>query len=76
MCDALDNLTDEEKDYLRTCLPTEEDLKLGFALPLSTCSGPGRRVLIAAKMQVLEGLVDDPARWVRDALLLARSPHD
>ncbi len=65
--------TDEEKARLRECLPTERDVMLGWAMPLLSKSPLERRVLVAAQIEVLDGINEDPAGWCARALELARA---
>jgi hypothetical protein len=69
--DALDNLTAAEKARLMDCIPSEWDVMVGWATPVLAAPMTERRVLIAAQMQVLSGLYDDPQEWCRRALELA-----
>lgn len=69
--DALDNLTDAEKEYLRGCLPTEEEVMVAWATPVLAASEMERRSLVTDKIEVLRGLYDDPAGWCARALALA-----
>ena len=73
--DFLDSLTDEQMDYLRSTLPTEEEVMIGWATHVLAASEIERRILISAQVQVLDGLSADPSAWCRDALLLARRNH-
>ena len=74
--DALDNLTPAEKEYLRGTLPSEEDVMLGWALPLLAAPEAERRDQAAWKIAVLEGLYDDPQAWVERAFELAAAEVD
>jgi len=69
--DALDRLSPAEKVQLRACLPTEDEIKVGWATPLLDKSDLERRVLVAAQLEVLEILEADPAAWCARALALA-----
>jgi hypothetical protein len=69
--DTLDSLTEEEMVRLNNCLPSEWDVMVGWATPVIAASPAERRVLIAAQMEVLDGLYDDPQKWCRHALELA-----
>lgn len=76
--DALENLTPAEMKYLRGCLPTEDELMVGWATPVLAASELERRSLVADKIEVLRGLYDDPAGWCARALRLAAEaggPH-
>jgi len=69
--DALDNLTDSEKEYLRGCLPTEEEVMLGWAMPVLAAPATERATRVASQLAVLRGLWDDPEGWCARALALA-----
>lgn len=73
--DVLDNLTDEEKLFLRSTLPTEEEVMIGWATPVLTASPVERRVLVASKIEVLEAFHEDPEGWCARALALAGGGH-
>jgi len=78
----LDNLTPAEKEYLRSTLPTEEEVMLGWATPVLAAPAAARLTLVASQIAVLRGLWDDPAGWCSQALKLAaeevrgRGEHD
>jgi hypothetical protein len=63
--------TEKEKAYLRSTLPTEEEVMLGWALPVLGRPPVECRVLVAAQIEVLEGFDPDPAGWCARALELA-----
>ena len=63
--------TPAEKAYLRGCLPSEEEVIVGWALPVLARPASERAVLIAAEVEVLENLCADPISWCYDALTLA-----
>ena len=69
--DALDRLPEADKVYLRSCLPTDAELKLGWALPVLAAPEGERAILVAAQLEVLEPLWADPEAWCRQALELA-----
>jgi len=69
--DALDNLTPAEKEYLRGTLPTEEEVMLGWALPVLAAPAAERATRVASQLAVLRGLWDDPESWCARALALA-----
>ena len=46
---------------------------LGWAMPLLSKSPLERRVLVAAQIEVLDGINEDPAGWCARALELARA---
>jgi len=69
--DALDNLTPAEMEYLRSTLPTEEEVMVGWAMPLLARPEAERRDQAAWKIAVLDGLYDDPQAWVERAFELA-----
>ena len=69
--DDFPQFTEAEREHLRSCLPTEEEIMVGWAMPLLKASPPERRVLVAAQLEVLDGLQDDPAAWCARALQLA-----
>ena len=69
--------TAEEKAWLRdTCLPTETEVMLGWALPLLSKLPIERRVLVAAQIEVLDGIQEDPVSWCARALQLALEEAD
>ena len=74
--DVLDNLTAKEKDYLRSTLPTEEELKIGWAKPVLAASEVERRSLVVGQIEVLRGLDDDPVGWCARALRFATEAGD
>jgi len=71
--DALDNLTTAEKLFLAGCLPTEDELMIGWAMPVLAAPEAERVTLVAAQIAVLKGLYEDPAGWCARALMLAHN---
>lgn len=69
----LDNLTPAEKEYLRGCLPTEQEIMLGWALPVLAAPASARATLVASQIEIVEPFWDDPEEWCREALKLARA---
>ena len=69
--DDFPQFTEAEREHLRSCLPTKEEIMVGWASPLLAASPIERRVLVAAQLEVLEGLTEDPAAWCERALELA-----
>ena len=67
----MDSLTEDQKREVRDNFPSEEDWMVWWATPVLAATPVERRVLVAAKIEVLEGLVEDPEAWCRRALELA-----
>jgi hypothetical protein len=69
--DSLLNLTETEKEEVRDSLPTDEELKIGWALPVLRASESERRIMVGAQIEVLSVFEEDPKGWCREALRLA-----
>ena len=63
--------TEADMEFLRGCLPAEQELMIGWATPVLAASPGERLLLVAAQIEVLEGLWDDPEEWCGRALKLA-----
>ena len=74
--DALDHLTPAEKAMLRTSLPTDEEVMVGWALPLLDMPLAEKVLAVADKIEVLTGLWDDPRAWCVRALEAAQKERD
>ena len=72
MSDALENLTDEEKVLLRESLPTLEEVMIGWALPVIAAPPGQQRLMVAAQVEVLTGLWEDPEAWCVEAIKRGR----
>ena len=69
--DALDNLSEADNAYLRSCGPSDDELKTSWALPVLAAPQGARAMLVASQLEVLEPLWADPEEWCRQALALA-----
>lgn len=69
--DILDRLTEAEKKRIRDQLPTDAEIMLAWGRSVLAVSPVERRVLVAAKIEVLDGLCEDPPAWCARALELA-----
>ena len=64
------HLTWVERQEMQSSLPTDTDLMLGWALPVLALTGPERKVMVAAQIEVLTGRYEDPVAWCVAAIRL------
>lgn len=69
--DALDHLSEADKLFLASCLPSEEVVMLGWATPVLAAPEAERPALVACQLAVVRELWDDPEGWCARALELA-----
>ena len=73
---SFDHLSPAELTLLRISLPTDDEVRAGWALPLLDLPAPQKALAVQAKIEVLTGMWPDPRAWcVRAFELAERERH-